>query len=414
MLLEYSCSNFKSIKDKVLFSLLAGADDTFSDNLIRVNNNKVLRTAIIYGPNGSGKSNFLNSLGFMSSLVANSIKNQPGQGVFQAPHKLATADIPSSFDIQFIKNDIRYAYGFSVLNNTISEEYLYYFPLGRKVKIFERKKMEVVPGSKYKKAFDVSMSVLKENRLFISCAANYSNVKEIEDAFCFFSQDIVVYNGINNWMEYSIELMQKNSKLKSLFVQLLQEFDTGIQNVDVKMESVNVTLADLPADIPQEIKGLLLGKQNRYEAKVNYGVFTTDLISEESDGIQKLFELLCPIIDIIMNGKILVCDEFEKNLHENFVYKLIELFSKAGGNKNAQLLLSTHDTSLLSSDLFRRDQIWFTQLRDADRSTDLYSLVELKNIRKNENLEKGYISGKYGAIPMLNSDCVDSILKSII
>lgn len=139
------------------------------------------------------------------------------------------------------------------------------------------------------------------------------------------------------------------------------------------------------------------------QAKLIYDKFETDLMSEESTGIKKLFELICPIIDIIDNEKILVCDEMETGLHETIVYQIVKLFYSARKDKFAQLIFSTHDTSLLDSSLFRRDQIWFAQL-DKERATDLYSLLEIKNVRKTENLKRGYISGKYGAIPLLNKN----------
>ena len=399
MLLEYSCSNYKSIKDEITFSMLAGSDDTYEDKLIDAGNYRVLRSAIVYGANGSGKSNFINSLSFMKELVANSINHQPGEGIFQSPHKLAPMTEPSDFNIQFIKNGIRYAYGFSLLNNAVLEEYLYYFPNGRKVQIFERKENDIIPGSKYKGVFDVSLTILKENRLFLSCSANYTNVKEIEQAFLFFSEDIVVYNRVNNWIEYSIELMQGNEDIKAKFERLLQKFDTGIKGVDVKTEQVDISMEELPPEMPQVIKPLFVGKQKKLEARVNYELFSTDLMAEESDGIKKLFEMICPILDILSKGKVLICDEFEKSLHEILAYEIIKLFRDA--DQTAQIILSTHDTGLMNRNLFRRDQIWFTQLRD-DRSTDLYSLTEIKNVRKLENLEKGYISGKYGAIPVLS------------
>ena len=134
-----------------------------------------------------------------------------------------------------------------------------------------------------------------------------------------------------------------------------------------------------------------------------YDQFETDLMAEESAGIKKLFEVICPIIDIINNGKILVCDGIETSLHESIVYQIVKLFNEARKDLFAQLIFSTHDTSLLDTILFRRDQIWFAQL-DAQRATDLYSLAEIKNVRKTENLEKGYISGKYGAIPVINTN----------
>lgn len=403
MILQFSCSNHKSIRNKVTFSTIAGSDNTFEDTLKPFSNVRVMRSAVIYGANGSGKSNFISALEFMRNLVSDSIKHQPGQGIFQAPHKLNSNNVPSEYDIQFVKNDIRYAYGFTIVKNAVQNEYLYYFPKGRQVKIFEREAMEIKPGDKYKNAFEVSFGVLKENRLFLSCAANYTNIKEIEEAFLFFQDDIVVYNPhANNWTEYSIQLMQQNTEIKNVFVEILQALGTGVKDIRVKLEKTRLTAKDLPQEMPEALKMLMTSQEaNMIEAKLIYDEFETDLMVEESTGIKRLFEVICPIIDIINNGKILVCDEIETSLHESIVYQIVKLFNQAGKDRFAQLIFSTHDTSLLDSSLFRRDQIWFTQL-DKQRATDLYSLVEIKNVRKTENLEKGYISGKYGAIPVLN------------
>ena len=414
MLLEFQCSNHKSIKEKVYFSLIAGSDNTSEELLKKFGNFRVLRSAIIYGANGSGKSNFIDALAFMRGLVSNSINYQPGQAVFQARHKLTAEETPSEYSIQFVRNDIRYAYGFSVKQNLIEDEYLYYFPKGRQVKVFERSGMEIKPGDRYKNVFDVSISILKANRLFLSCAANYSNVKEIEEAFLFFNSDIVVYNPeINNWTEYSIDLMQKNERIRKVFVDILQALGTGAKDVKVKLEKVK------PADLPQELQlpdmlKNLIGNQeaNLVEAKVVYDQFEVDLMTEESAGVKRLFQVICPMIDILNNGKILICDELEANLHEAVIYQIVQLFQYYKKDKFAQLIFSTHDTSLLDTDLFRRDQVWFTQL-NKERATDLYSLVEIKNVRKSENLEKGYVSGKYGAIPMLNKAFFQNLEEDI-
>ena len=404
MLLEFRCSNFKSIKEEIRFSMIAGKDDT-SEELLKVYNNfRVLRSAVIYGANGSGKSNFINALLFMCNLVQTSISYQPGQKIPQAAHKLSEKENPSTFDIQFIRNNVRYAYGFSIEGGVITEEYLYYFPNGRQVKIFERDRMNIQPGNRYKSSFDVSIKdVLKENRLFLSCAANYSNVRELEEAFLFFTTDIVVYNpAMNNWTEYSIRLMQDNPSIKKEFLQLLNALDTGIQDVKLKVEKVKFTDLKRDLQLPDNLMGLIPEQEgNRIEAKVVYDQFEIDLLSEESSGIKRLFEIICPMIDILNTGKVLICDELEASLHEAVIYKIVQLFQNYKKDIFAQLIFSTHDTSLLNRELFRRDQVWFTQL-NKDRATDLYSLVEIKDVRKSENLAKGYVSGKYGAIPMLN------------
>ena len=406
MLLEFRCSNFKSIKEEIRFSMIAGKDNT-SEELLKVYNNfRVLRSAVIYGANGSGKSNFINALLFMCNLVQTSISYQPGQKIPHAAHKLSEKEKPSTFDIQFIRKNVRYAYGFSIEGGAITEEYLYYFPNGRQIKIFERDRMNIQPGNRYKSSFDVSIKdVLKENRLFLSCAANYSNVRELEEAFLFFTTDIVVYNpAMNNWTEYSIRLMQDNPSIKEEFLQMLNALDTGIQDVKLKVEKVK--FADLKRDLqlPDNLMGLLPEQEgNRIEAKVVYDQFEIDLLSEESSGIKRLFEIICPMIDILNTGKVLICDELEASLHEAVIYKIVQLFQNYKKDIFAQLIFSTHDTSLLNRELFRRDQVWFTQL-NKDQATDLYSLVEIKDVRKSENLAKGYVSGKYGAIPMLNHE----------
>lgn len=403
MLLEFNCSNHRSIKETVTFSLIAGSDHTLEEYIKNFANFRVLRSAIIYGANGSGKSNFINALSFMRDLVGNSIKYQPGQEVYQAIHKLSSKETPSKYNIQFVRNNVRYAYGFSVSQHFIQDEYLYFFPKGKQVKIFERNEMDVKPGDKYRNVFDVSTSILKPNRLFLSCAANYSNVHEIEEAFLFFQEDIVIYNpDYNNWTERSIELMQQNELIKKTFLDILQALGTGIKDIKVKLEKVKLSDLYQELQIPDAIKNLIFSQEGeRIDAKIIYDNFEVDLMTEESAGIKRLFQMICPMIDILLNGRILICDELETSLHESVIYQIVQLFQNLQKDEFAQLIFSTHDTSLLDTDLFRRDQIWFTQL-DSERATDLYSLVEIKNVRKSENLEKGYISGKYGAIPMLN------------
>lgn len=404
MLLQFSCANHKSIKDRITFSTIASKDTTREDELKAFDNFKVLRMAAIYGANGSGKSNFINAIGFAKALVENSMNHQPGSGIFQAPHKLSDPDDPSFYDIQFVTKGIRYAYGFSIKRNLIDEEYLYYFPKKRQVKIFERKGLEIKPGDKYKSKnpFELSLSVLKENRLFLSCAANFTNLKEIEDAFLFFKEEIVIYNPeLNNWGEYSARLMQENPVIKKLYIEILNLLGTEVKDIKVKFEKKQLTPADLPNNMPEFLKDMISSQESSLvEAKMVYEGFEVNM-NEESTGLQKLFEMICPLLDILLKGKILICDEIESGLHEAVVKRMLQIVQANGREEFAQIIFTTHDTSLLSSELFRRDQIWFTELDDC-RATDLFSLVEIKNVRKEENLAKGYINGKYGAIPVLN------------
>lgn len=411
MILEFSCSNHKSIKEKVIFSTIASKDNTKEESLYSFGNFNVLKTAVIYGANGSGKSNLIDAIAFTKSLVTNSIHHQPGQGIRQVPHKLLGYQYNSVYSIQFVTKNVRYAFGFTLKNQLVTEEYLYYFPNGRQVKIYERKE-NFTPGDKFKGKFDVCKDVLKPNRLLLSCAANFTAIPEIADAYAFFRDELVVYRGlgIDDWMNYSLNTMFENPRVKKIVLTFLKGLGTGIEDIQVKREKHQIKAHELPAFLSDEVKNeIMKAETDAFEAKVVYKSFKTDLMLEESSGVKKLVEFLCPFIDIIVKGKVLICDELETNFHEAIVYGLVELFAGLKTNEFSQMIFTTHDTSILNLDMFRRDQIWFTEMKSNPRCTDLYSLAEIKNVRKDENVGKGYISGKYGAIPMLNESLAAAI-----
>jgi len=414
MLLEFACSNHKSIRSEVLFSALAGSDSTSEEKIYHVSGLRVLKTAVIYGANGAGKSNLIDAVSFVKSLVANSIAHQPGQGIRQIPHKLDGFGKESSYRVQFTVKGVRYVFGFSLKEMLVAEEYLYFFPNNRQTRIYERFGETITPGSKYRGKFSVCKNVLKPNRLMLSCAANFSSVQEVIDAYHFFVDELVVYSPQNQdlWMNYSLYQMHNNPKMKSAVIAFLSQLGTGIEDIQVKIDQKKLESSQLPPFLSDEFKAALLqDKVDAISATVKYSSFETDLMSEESAGIRKLFAILCPLIDIMMNGKVLFCDELESSLHESLVYGLVKLFINTQMDQYAQMIFTTHETGLLNLDLFRRDQIWFAEMRKDERSTDLYSLAEIKNVRKEENFGKGYIAGKYGAIPMLNLDFAEIVSK---
>ena len=405
MLLEFSCSNHRSIRDEILFSAIAGTDRTHAENIEKLADIEILKSSVVYGANGSGKSNFIDAISFVKNLVSNSINHQPGQGILQVPHKLDGYERKSNYKLQFIVDGIRYAFGFSLKNMLVVEEYLYYFPNGRQTKIFERTNEDYSAGRNFRNRFNSCKDVLKPNRLMLSCAANFSSVDEVTAAYRFFNDELVIYSSVNqdNWMNYSLHQINANEHIKAIVLKFLDALGTGIKDIRVDIKKEDLDISHLPSVLSDEFKKILLQEKiDTISAKVIYEGFETDLISEESTGIKKLFGILCPFIDIMVNGKVLVCDELESNLHESLLFGLVKQFVNIRGSKPAQLIFTTHETGLLNLDLFRRDQIWFTEIKLADRSTDLFSLTEIKNVRKDENFGKGYISGKYGAIPMLN------------
>ena len=422
MLLQFSCSNYRSIKEEITFSMVSVKDTETDRRTVTFKDMEVERITAIYGANGSGKSNVISSIEFASGLITNSMMNQPGQLIYTFLHKLQEERVPTKFSFHFEMNNIRYVYSFSISCGVVDEEYLYYFPNNRKIKIFTRKGMNIYPGSRYKNAFQLSLNVLQENRLFLSCAANYSRAEEIKEAFIFFSTKLVIYKvkvdepRSNNWYEYSYRIMESRPEVKREFLKIMEYLDTGIR--DIRSETKKYTGEELTRILPAGLKDSLDAlmpeiKTNgllNMKTSVVYDEFETDLAREESTGIQKLFQMICPMIDILETGKVLICDEIETGLHEVIVHKIIELFYELYPERKAQFIFTTHNTSLLDLKLFRRGQIWFTELKEK-RATDLYSLSEIRDVRKDENLARGYISGKYGAVPVLSGN-LQSFLKT--
>lgn len=412
MIIQFKCANHRSIKDEVTFSLVASSDDSLKEKLIETSSgNKYLRCAEIYGANGSGKTSLLNALQLMSAIVQNSNNHQLGDGIARFPHKLSNPVEPTSFSVIFTRNDTKYSYGFSYTEKGIIEEYLYFWPGRKKAMIFERKSnAEFEFGSDYAKEGENCKGRLKDNKLLLSCAASETNIKEIAEAFLFFKEDLVIYPGEpNNWFEYSVNQIQNNPEMKKEFISFMNSIGSDIVDIRAKIEQRQLTPKELaafiPAGLPLPVQQLAAQKMNIIELKLDYGKFPID-INEESAGIQKLFRFLCPLIEILHSGKIFVCDEIETHLHPSIIAEIVKRFC-SNTKSNGQMILTTHDTDLLDLDFVRRDQIWFTELKPETRSTDLYSLVELKNVRKGENIKKGYISGRYGAIPMLNANLTE-------
>lgn len=387
MLLEFSCSNFKSIKEKVTFSAIATDNIKNEKFLKKFDDFRILHTSVIYGPNGAGKSNIFKGIEFMRDLVIKSRENRPGEVLKQPTHKMAH-DKKSEFNMQYIINDIRYAYGFVLKDNLVDEEYLYYFEDKNAMNVFEREEGEVCLGEKFeenKVLLEIIENEIGDNKLLLSCIGDKSDIFEINNAFLFFKEYLVIQNSdVKTERKNCIKVMIENEKMRELIISVFRELDSDIK--DIKIENAGENLDDKDIRI-----------------KFVYDEFETDLYKEESTGINKLFELVLPIVESFINGKVMIVDEIELNLHRNISYKIIKLFNTHLPNNSAQLIFTSHDISLLSLNLFRNDQIWFAQL-GKDRATELYSLVEIKNIRADENIAKGYIMGRYGAVPSFKND----------
>lgn len=410
MILEFTCSNYKSIMKKAKLSMMSTKSKEHNSSLLYYNDKGVLPIVALYGANGAGKTNLLNAIGYLHFMISNSNNFNPGNKIPFFPHK-SSANIPSEFSIQISINGIRYAYGFSNNSEEIQTEYLYHFKNNRAAKIFDREGEQYSFGKDYSKDLnDIRDRMSKKNKLFLSLAANWINNKDIISVFNYLSNYILINTISNNeeWKNTSILTLKESTEYKDAFITLLQVLDVGITDIDVDVKEINVNYEDLPQGMPEELKMLISKSDNvSIDVKVSYDGLEINL-NEESRGINKLFEIGIPILDTLRNGKVLVYDELESSIHPILVKVIVDMFkNKKLNSKNAQLIFSTHDSNILDLDLLRRDQIWFAEKLKTDNLTHIYSLVELKNIRNDENIENGYIRGKYGSIPFINENYLE-------
>ena len=419
MLVEFTVNNFKSIKDTVKFSMLTSSKD--EGNSFEKRKYNLLKSAILYGANASGKSNFLRAMAFMSRFVLNKYKIiQSTDKLPHEPFRLSTEteDASSSFEIVFFIDDIKYRYGFEIDNESVYSEWLYADEKGKEAKLFYRdlEEKEYVNPNKFVEGYsffnkkDEKINV-SANQLFIwKCDQENGEIsKAILNWFNRFNMiDGMDHNG---YINFTMKKMD-NEDFKEKIIDLVKTADIGIDDIQVEEEDVPLEVIEklqLPEFLKDEMikeggfKSITLNTlHQKFDSNgnvVDNVIF--ELEKEESKGTRKFFAMSAPILDTLKNGKVLIIDELDASLHPILTQHLIKLFHDENINRNnAQLIFATHDTNLLKKTIFRRDQIWLSE-KDKYGSTDLYSLAQFKNVRKNEDFEKQYIHGKYGAIPYL-------------
>ncbi len=409
MFIEFSAANFLSINDKITLNLLASKDNSLDYHLIKspvLKEKSLLKTSAIYGANASGKSNVLKALYFFKNFILNSHKMQQGDEINIVPFKLDenSIDKPSQFEIVFIFNGIRYAYGFSVDYEKVYEEYLYYFPKGRQSLVFERENTDEYTFTVDKKEQKELSMRTPQNTLYFSSATRW-NYQRTTAPFEWLRNNLKVvttHEKMSFW-RFTAQLAFQDAGIIKTINQSLMEADLGINALKISKEkAANDTARELNGEWQPMFpagKSLTLHTQHVGIDKEGNEKTLYFKLEEESDGTQKFFSLLGPFIDVLMNGYVLFIDELEASLHPQLTKFLVNLFHNPAQNKNnAQLIFTTHDTNLLN--LLRRDQVWFTEKNPKTGSTDLYSLLEF-NPRKDQNIEKGYLSGRYGAVPFL-------------
>ena len=405
MILEFSVKNFLSFKEKVTFSMIANSNKELNDNYVEIGGNKVLKSAAVYGANASGKSNLFKILTLVVLMLRSSNSVDINAKLPLIPFKLDKGSVnkPSEFEIKFILDETRYVYGFIADKDKIYDEYLYYYPNGRETKIFDRTNInEYSYTQKDEKILREIETKNAQNKFFLATATNW-NFDKTKAAYNFLTNGIGTCNNLEILKNMAYKMYETNTDyLKDFAIDFLQKADFNIE--DYQISQIDVPGEFLTA-IPEFITKTLPDKPKAYQVLFKHKNSDNYLsIDEESLGTQMIFAFIPFLADSLKNKKVLIIDELDKSLHSFLVQYIVEIFNDAEINKNgSQLIFNTHDTNLLDLNILRRDQIWFTEKNSETGESDLYSLSDF-SVRKQENVEKGYMLGRYGAVPFIKND----------
>ena len=419
MLLQFSVENYLSFKDIAVLSLVPSADKEHLNNITSRGKFKGLNTIAIYGANASGKSNLFKAVTIALNMIRSSANTQVDQLLPVVPFKLdgKSKGKPSAFEFQFVGTDgKKYIYGFSALPDRIVEEYLYCYNTSRPTKVFDRTETDSYTFSRTtKKELGPIIRFTTKNRLFIS-SATLLNAESTRNAYEWLSSGIDTFMNVNELQNrayaYYMEDYDNNSRVNIEFTKdLFKAADISITDIDYSYRKID----EIPPDSPRIMinnEPILSAVKLRQDVNTEHVVIEEDgnakkytlSLQEESLGTTMLF-LYGPFLkETLDKGKVLFVDEIDRSLHPFIVSYLINLFS-SNKNNGAQLIITTHDTSQLSLERFRRDQIYFTEKNPKAGVSDLYSLDDFKKpVRKDENIQKKYLQGRYGAIPYVHAE----------
>lgn len=416
MLVQFKVRNWRSIRDEQsLIMLKAKGDELVENNTftsIEPSKTNLLRSAVIYGANAAGKTNIIRSIAAMKELVIES--DDRTDGVLSEPFMLDanTSETPSEFEVVFLIDGVKYVYGFTSDSTRFHDEWLIAYPHGRAQKWYFREwdaasqTYDWELGSALSGNKKVWQEATRDDSLFLTTAVKL-NSKQLKPIHEWFKNTLRVAT-INGFTEsYSAKLCASEST-KDKVLSFLKSADIDID--DIKIETEKFSTDHLPEDMPTEIKNQIVESVKDREIynistlhKSPDGTVVEFDFDDESNGTQKLFSFSGPWLDVLEKGRVLFVDELNDSLHPTIVKFLVQLFHSSLTNpNNAQLVFTTHETSILDQEVFRRDQIWFCE-KDRDQSTHLYPLTDFSPRKGRENIKEGYLTGRYGALPFVKN-----------
>ncbi len=420
MLLEFRVRNFRTFRDETSLSLVASPDKSLAlENTAATGlpqPSRAVRTAAIYGANASGKTNFLRALGLMTQMVVESAGWEPDRPLPFQPFRLDSASLgePTLFEVTLGIDGVQHQYGFEFTAGRILAEWHRVYRTARPQRWIDRvydpaANMETMDFSAHLAGpKSVWQQATRANALLLSTAVRL-NSESLRPLFQWFSSSLSVFlDGGHSEPSFTVSVLNDQS-LNREVTRLLNAADIAITRIATeKQEGQQRQFQVNPLTGEIETKSgdvELLKPTFEHSVGRERAIFG---LEDESLGTQKLFALAGPLLDILAKGRVLIIDEIDRSLHPLLVRRIIESFQNPELNRHgAQLIFSTHDTSLLDTTLLRRDQIWFAE-KDASQRAALVPLSDFSP-RAKEALEKGYLSGRYGGIPTLQRHLVTRV-----
>ena len=440
MLIRVVATNFKSYGEETEFNMLPSSNVRRYDWHVHdvAKGTNVLRTAVIYGANGAGKSCLVKALGRIQEMVVN---GSVPPAFFRDANKFNDADTPVTLEVEFGTGINQYSYGVSYRGNLCIEEWLY-STLKKPECVFERKhdtntgktsiKLEAVKKDDAKNRLLVSLledNLLKSNELMLSKHDVVKN-EHITDAYKWLTTKLqILYPETHSTSIFDERYSDDSFRMQS--EKLIAALDLGLDALTLKdedIETFKLRVAEWPEliqGIDRRIKRLSKRPEGEQTVLLDSGVFTVSIrregdkfyarrvqarhevknnvydfeLKEESDGTQRIFDFIPMVKSVKTEEYTYVIDELDRSLHPTLVRALV---SKIVVDKNmkGQLIFTTHDAGLLDGKVFRNDEIWFAEKDRTTQNTHLYTLDEFKP-RADLDIEKGYLNGRFGAIPFL-------------
>lgn len=417
MLIEFTVENFLSFRERATLSMVATSrsellyDATFESQTFRM-----LKSAVIYGANASGKSNLYKAMHFMRKFTMKSVLLQSEIDVTPFLFSTITDNKPSIFEMVFIQNGTQYRYGFSVDKKKVYGEWLFHVPTKIETILFIREGNKLKESSGKFKEADELIAKTRPDALLLTVAAQFNSKIALNIIKWF--RNFNPISGFQDYYPYTLPYIKKHPECLDRVIEIIQAADIGIEKLNIREREI--PWEDVPEEIRIQVEPSGKGKGNfmivevdalhkKYNAKGKpIDLQKISFQKFESQGTRRILSILGPILDTLLKGKILFIDELEIGLHPLLSQLLIRLFNTKEHNpNNAQLILTTHNTHLINIDYFRRDQIWFME-KDRFGGTKLYSLSEFRK-RKDASLQKDYLQGRFGAIPIIQEDLLNKL-----